>query len=752
MENLYLIMLVIMAALAIIDISVGVSNDAVNFLNSAVGSKVAPFKTIMIVATAGILIGALFSSGMMEIARSGIFVPSMFSFEDVMIIFLTVMVADIILLDIFNYIGFPTSTTVSIVFELLGAAFCIALIKILTDSGLSNQIADYINTNKVSEIVISILLSVILSFILGAIIQYISRIFFTFSSDERIKKSGAVYGGIAITAISFFLLIKGMKNLSFIPQDVNTWIQSNQMLIIGISLVFWTLISQLLISVFKINILKVIILVGTFALAMAFAGNDLVNFIGVPIAAIQSYGFFIQSGATDPSTFMMNDLASNEIVAPFYYLLIAGLVMTVTLWTSKKALNVMQTELSLSNQNAGTEKFNPNFLSRIIVRGFVYIGKLSNATLPARLQIRINSRFEKPIVKQSKNKEEIHFDMIRASVNLIVASILISIGTSMKLPLSTTYVTFMVAMGTSLADRAWDRDSAVFRVAGVFNVIGGWFLTGLSAFMISASIAAVMFFGGQVGMAAMFVLLIFILYRSNKQYRQKAKNNAQTDVPVFDDEDVASIQKINHKNTQQIAKIIEKLDGKFGNSILSLEQDNSKLLIDNKKSIKKLNKSIDSLKSDFYLLIKKVEPNVMESSKYLIKSYGNLQNIILGLDFINNAAIAHISNNHKSLKKSQIKDLVKIDQNFSDLLTATKDFFLQPNSTKAFKINELSEKTREIIDFAMSREISRIKKDKTSQKSNTLFMSILLESNYVVDRVNKLVSSYELNGIDNYKG
>lgn len=745
MENLYLIMLIIMAVLAIIDIAVGVSNDAVNFLNSAVGSKVAPFKTIMIVASVGILIGALFSSGMMEIARSGIFVPSMFSFQDVMIIFLTVMIADIILLDIFNYIGFPTSTTVSIVFELLGAAFCIALIKIITDSGLSNQILDYINTEKVSEIVVSILLSVVLSFILGAIIQYISRIFFTFSSDERIKKSGAVFGGIAITAISFFLLIKGMKNLSFIPQDANSWIQSNQLLIIGISFVLWTLISQLLISVFKINILKVIILIGTFALAMAFAGNDLVNFIGVPIAAIQSYGFFVESGATDPSSYMMSDLANNEIVAPFYYLLFAGIVMTLTLWTSKKALNVMETELSLSNQNAGAEKFNPNFLSRIIVRGFVYIGKLSNATLPARLQIRINSRFEKPIVSQSKNTEEIHFDMIRASVNLIVASILISIGTSLKLPLSTTYVTFMVAMGTSLADRAWDRDSAVFRVAGVFNVIGGWFLTGLSAFMLSATIAAIMFFGGQVGIVVMVALLAFIMYRSTKQYREKIKNKAQTDVPSFDDEDIASIQKINQKNTQQIAKIIEKLEGRFGNSIISLEQDNNKLLIDNKKSIKKLNKSIDGLKSEFYLLIKKVEPNVMDSSKYLIKSYGNLQNIILGLDFINNAAIAHISNNHKSLKKAQIKDLIKIDQNFSDLLTATKDFFLQPDSQQAYKINELSEKTREIIDFAMSREISRIKKDKTSQKSNTLFMSILLESNYVVDRINKLVSSYESN-------
>lgn len=745
MENLYLIMLIVMAVLAIIDITVGVSNDAVNFLNSAVGSKVASFKTIMIVASTGILIGALFSSGMMEIARSGIFVPTMFSFQDVMIIFLTVMVADIILLDVFNSIGFPTSTTVSIVFELLGAAFALALIKVLTDSGLSGQILDYINTSKVSEIVISILLSVVLSFALGALVQYVSRIFFTFSADERVKKAGAVFGGIAITAISFFLLIKGMKNLTFVPQSLNQWIGSNQLLIIGVSLVVWTLVSQLLISVFKVNILKAIILIGTFALAMAFAGNDLVNFIGVPIAAIQSYGFFVASGAADPSTYMMNELANNEIVAPFYYLLIAGVVMTITLWTSKKAHNVMETELKLSSQNEGTEKFNPNFLSRMIVRGFVYGGKFSNTILPARWQIKINNRFEKPIVKKSKNKEQIHFDMIRASVNLIVASVLISIGTSMQLPLSTTYVTFMVAMGTSLADRAWDRDSAVFRVAGVFNVIGGWFLTGLSAFTLAATVAAVMYFGGEIGIFIMLALLAYILYRSNKQYKKREKIRTQADVPVFDTDDIASLQRINQKSAEQIAKILDKLHDKYNNTVIALEQENSKYLIDNKQGIKKLNKSIDALKSNFYMLMKEVDPNVVDSSKFLIKSYGNLQNIVMSMDFINNAAKAHIDNNHKKLKKSQVKDLIKIEQNILVLSTHTKDYFLQPEANQIGAISRLSENTIEAIDLAMSKEISRINKSKSSQKTHTLFMSILLETNFMVDRLNKLVMSHEKN-------
>lgn len=745
MENLYLILLVVMAILAIIDIVVGVSNDAVNFLNSAVGSKVASFKTIMIVASAGILVGAMFSSGMMEIARSGIFVPTMFSFQDVMIIFLAVMVADIILLDVFNSIGFPTSTTVSIVFELLGAAFALALIKVLSDTGLSDQILDYINTSKVSEIVISILLSVVLSFALGALVQYISRIFFTFSADERVKKAGAVFGGIAITSISFFLLIKGMKNLAFVPQSLNQWIENNQLLIIGVSLVVWTLVSQLLINVFKVNILKAIILIGTFALAMAFAGNDLVNFIGVPIAAIQSYGLFVASGAVDPSTYMMNELANNEIVAPFYYLFIAGIVMTITLWTSKKAHNVMETELSLSSQNEGAEKFNPNFLSRMIVRGFVYVGKLSNSILPARWQIKINSRFEKPIVKKVKNKEQIHFDMIRASVNLIVASILISIGTSMKLPLSTTYVTFMVAMGTSLADRAWDRDSAVFRVAGVFNVIGGWFLTGLSAFALAATVAVVMYFGGEIGIFIMLALLAFILYRSNKQYKQKQKNKKQADVPIFDLDDIASLQKINQKSMQQIAKILEKLHDKYNNTVVGLEQENSKYLIDNKQEIKKLNKSIDALKSNFYMLMKEVDSNVVDSSKSLIKSYGNLQNIVMSMDFINNAAKAHIDNNHKKLKKSQVKELIKIEQSLLMLSTQAKDYFLQPEANQISAINKLSENVIGAIDLVMSREISRINKGKSSQKTHTLFMSILLETNFMVDRLNKLVISHEKN-------
>ncbi len=483
-------MLIVLAALAIIDLVVGVSNDAVNFLNSAIGSKAISFKTTMIVASLGVLVGALFSSGMMEIARSGIFVPSMFSFNDVMIIFLAVMISDILLLDVFNSMGLPTSTTVSIIFELLGAAVCLAIYKIYTNEDDFSTLGTYINTKKASEIVYSILLSVILSFSIGGLVQYLSRLIFTFHYEKKLKYFGAVFGGIAITAITFFILIKGLKGVSFISKDQYNWIKENQLMIIGFNFIFFTILSQVFSSVFKINILRVIIVIGTFALALAFAGNDLVNFIGVPIAAFNSYEIFQTSGVSG-DVFMMGALADDNIVAPFYFLLFAGLVMVITLWTSKKAKSVIETGVNLSRQGDGVEKFAPNSASRFIVRTGVYIGEGLNYFLPKKIQIHIDKRFEK-VEKKSKNSEdEPAFDMVRASVNLMVASILISIGTSMKLPLSTTYVTFMVAMGTSFADRAWDRESAVYRIAGVFNVIGGWFFTAIVAFIMSFIIADV---------------------------------------------------------------------------------------------------------------------------------------------------------------------------------------------------------------------------------------------------------------------
>ena len=391
MEQIYVIMLVALAILASIDLMVGVANDAVNFLNSGIGSKAVSFKTLMIVASVGIALGALFSSGMMEIARSGIFTPSMFTFNDVMIIFLAVMVTDVLLLDLFNSLGLPTSTTVSIVFSLLGGAVCLGAYKLLADASATGSILQYINQKKATEIVTSILLSVLLSFSIGAFVQYISRILFSFEYEKKVKYFGAIFGGIGITAISFFILFKGLKSSTLLSGDIKEYMSTHQMLIIIVSFVFWTILSQILIS-FKVNIFRVIIVIGTFALALAFAGNDLVNFIGVPIAALQSYEIYIASGSD--SSMLMGALASSELKANFWLLLFGGAIMVYTIWTSKKAKDVIATGVDLSRQSEGTEKFDANNLSRVVVRGVMYIGQMINYVLPKSIQIKIDKRFE----------------------------------------------------------------------------------------------------------------------------------------------------------------------------------------------------------------------------------------------------------------------------------------------------------------------------------------------------------------------
>ena len=523
MEQIYLVMLVALALLASIDLMVGVANDAVNFLNSGIGSKAVSFKTLMIVASVGIALGALFSSGMMEIARSGIFVPAMFTFNDVMIIFLAVMITDVLLLDIFNSLGLPTSTTVSVVFSLLGGAVCLGVYKMISNANNTNTILDFINQEKATEIVSSILISVALSFTIGALIQYVSRIIFSFHYERRIKYFGAIFGGIGITAITYFILFKGLKSSSFMTADLKELMKSNQMLIIAVCFVFWTLLSQVLISI-KVNIFRIIIIIGTFALALAFAGNDLVNFIGVPIAALQSYDIYIASGSD--STMLMGALASSELKANFWLLLIGGGIMVYTLWTSKKAKEVIATGVDLSRQSEGTERFDANNLSRVIVRGVMYIGQVLNYFLPKSLEIKIDKQFTK-VVPTSKKSEQPAFDMVRASVNLMVASILIAIGTSLKLPLSTTYVTFMVAMGTSFADRAWDRESAVYRVAGVINVIGGWFVTAFVAFLMAGTIAVLLTFGKVFAFFALMVTVGILLYRSARQHMKKTKEKEE---------------------------------------------------------------------------------------------------------------------------------------------------------------------------------------------------------------------------------
>ena len=740
MEQIYVIMLIVLGVLAVIDLIVGVSNDAVNFLNSSIGSKAVSFKTTMIVASFGVLIGALFSSGMMEIARSGIFIPSMFSFNDVMIIFLAVMITDILLLDVFNSIGLPTSTTVSIIFELLGAAVCLALYKIYMSDDSFDTLGNYINTKKASTIVYSILLSVILSFSLGSFVQYISRLIFTFHYEKKLKYFGAIFGGVAISAITFFILIKGLKGVSFISKEQFAWIDANQFLILGANFIVFTLLSQLLISYFKINILKVIIIIGTFALALAFAGNDLVNFIGVPIAAFNSYEIFNGSGVSGDD-FMMGALANDDIVAPFYFLLLAGVVMVVTLWTSKKAKSVIETGVNLSRQGEGDEKFTPNTTSRFIVRSGVYMGEGINYFLPKKLQIKIDSRFENIEKSTKRSDNEPAFDMVRASVNLMVASILIAIGTSLKLPLSTTYVTFMVAMGTSFADRAWDRESAVYRIAGVFKVINGWLFTALIAFLMAFVMAFILKVGEIYAFVGLLLFLGIMLYRSSRKHKQKVKDEAE--IRSLRKGDIGTVTDMITESSAQISKVFRKTSALYSNLIDNLSLQDLAKLKENKKDQKKLEKEIDELKSNVFYFIKNLDDNSVEASKFYILILGYLQDMVQSIDFITANSYSHVANNHKQLKFNQIRDLKTIDKQLQHLLQLLEDSFKSEDFYRIDLILNDKEILLETVSELISKQIKRIRTTETSPKNSKLYFALLLETNDLVKSIMNLLELFK---------
>ena len=745
MEQIYVIMLIALGVLAIIDLMVGVSNDAVNFLNSAIGSKAISFKTTMIVASAGVLIGAMFSSGMMEIARSGIFVPSMFSFNDVMIIFLAVMISDILLLDVFNSLGLPTSTTVSIIFELLGAAVCLALYKIYTSDDSLDTLGMYINTEKASAIVYSILLSVLLSFAVGSLVQYISRLIFTFHYEKKLQYFGAIFGGVAISAITFFILIKGLKGVSFISKEQFAWVDKHQFLILGGNFIFFTILSQILIQFFKINILRVIIVIGTFALALAFAGNDLVNFIGVPIAAFNSYEIFNGSGISG-DTFMMGALANDDIVAPFYFLLFAGIVMVITLWTSKKAKSVIETGVNLSRQGDGVEKFSPNAASRVIVRFGVYVGEGINFFLPKSLQIKIDTRFQNVEKSSKKSEDEPAFDMVRASVNLMVASILIAIGTSMKLPLSTTYVTFMVAMGTSFADRAWDRESAVYRIAGVFKVIGGWFFTAIVAFLLALIIAYVLKIGEVFAFVGLLLMLAIMLYRSSRKHKEKVAIEAE--IKSLNKEDIGTVNEMITESSAQISKVFRKTSALYSNLIDNLSLHDLAKLKQNKKDQKKLEKEIDELKSNVFYFIKNLDDNSVEASKFYILILGYLQDMVQSIDFLTATSYSHVNNNHKPLKFNQIRDLKKVDIQVQHLLQLMEDSFKSEDFHKIELILNDKQVLLDTVSELITKQINRIRTTETSPKNSKLYFALLLETNDLVKSIMNLLELFkEFNGL-----
>ncbi|MVZ60837.1 inorganic phosphate transporter [Sphingobacterium humi] len=741
MENYLYLILITLAVLAIIDLMVGVSNDAVNFLNSAIGSKAIPFKTIMIIASLGILFGSVFSSGMMEIARSGIYVPSKFTFDDVMAIFLAVMITDIILLDIFNYFGLPTSTTVSIVFELLGAAIALAVFKIAMSDASWSTLSSYINTEKASEIVYSILLSVVISFTIGMIVQYISRVLFTFQFEKKLKTVGVFFGGIAMASISYFILIKGMKGVSFIGSDFKDWINTHELLLLAGSFVVCTIIS-FIISQLGINILKVIIGIGTFALALSFAGNDLVNFIGVPVAAIQSIDIFKSVPGADPDVFTMDALASSEIVAPLWILLCAGIIMVITLWTSKKAKTVIETEMSLSSQGDGNEKFKSNYLSRNIVRGFIRLGSGLTYLMPKTLQASLDKKFENPMLgsAQPKNnkKDEPMFDMIRASVNLMVASSLIALGTSMKLPLSTTYVTFMVAMGSAFADRAWGRESAVYRVSGVFHVIGGWFVTAGCAFAGAFVFAFFLKIGGIVTFVIALVVLALLLYRNAKSHDKKIKAKALQELNL-EKADIMSLQQVIETSANQISETFSKTNIFYKDAIDSLIKEDLEALTMNKKLVKKLMNDLNSTNNSMYNFIRSLDDSSVKSSRYYIISLGYLQDMAENVAVINANALNHVDNNHKHLRISQAKDLKYVVEQIGVWFSKINMAYKRQDFAKIDSIIHEREGIQDYINNLLDKQIDRIRTSENSPKNSRLYFSILLETNELLSSTFKLL-------------
>ena len=751
MEQVYIFTLSALFLLATFDLVVGVSNDAVNFLNSAFSSKAARLRTIMIVASIGVGIGAIFSNGMMEIAKKGIFNPEMFYFEEVMVIFAAVMLADILLLDFFNNIGLPTSTTISIVFELLGASVGVAFVKELKEKDrllhVIDGVREYINTGKVGQVISAIFVSVFIAFVVGSFVQFITRIIFTFNFEKRMRYFSGIVGGIALTALSYFLVIKGLSGLSFMHKEQLDWIDQHTGLLLGIFFVLFFFLGQLLYWC-KVSIWRVVILSGTFALAMAFAGNDLVNFIGVPVAAWDSFQLWEAAGT--PVQSMTMEALRENVQTPQFFLVIAGALMILTLWFSKKSLHVMQTEMKLSQQGGGKERFEATGLSRGIVRFSVWITSMVEALIPKRTLAYIDSRFKKP-EEDPNTIDKPAYDVIRAAINLVVSSSLIAVGTSFKLPLSTTYVTFMVAMGTSLADRAWGRESAVFRVAGVFNVIGGWFITAGAAFVMGLIISMILFYGEIYGLITMIFLVGYLVVRNAIAYRRKQRKEKEAQKKRFNKEDLITISGIMKLSSQNIAGAVQTIDELYREVIDNLAVENHKGLKGCKKRAKALSSDIEDLKSDIYYFIRSIDDSSVTSSKFYILILDYLHSMSNSISFIADTSYTHVDNNHKKLKYNHIRNLKniseKMQQQFQKILEILNVSMYSNSTTQLIKdVNAIKDEISELIE----KQIRDIRTSESSPKNTKLYFSLLLETRVLIRSIINLMTLFK-NFKDQYK-
>ncbi|MBT8221141.1 MAG: inorganic phosphate transporter [Bacteroidia bacterium] len=742
MISFYLVIVIFLFILAVSDLVVGVSNDAVNFLNSAVGSKVSTWRTILIVAALGVIVGCTFSSGMMEVARKGIFHPEYFYFSEIILLFLAVMVTDIILLDTFNTFGMPTSTTVSIVFELLGAAVAFSVIKIYTDPNALG-LGEYINSGKALAIISGILLSVVVAFTVGVIVQYLTRLLFSFDYEKTMKYWGGLWGGFALSAITFFMLVKGAKGVSFMDSAMKESISNNAFLIILGSFVFWAVVIQLLVWFTKVNVMKVIVLIGTFSLAMAFAGNDLVNFIGVPLAGYNSYELYMASGA-EADGFLMGDLAG-KVPTPTILLLLAGVVMTITLWTSKKARTVVKTSLDLGRQYEGSERFASYAVSRSLVRNFAKMANGVNNMLPSRFKSGVKNRFdERPFLTmqaQFSPDDAPSFDMIRAASTLVVASILISIGTSLKLPLSTTYVTFMTFMGTSLADGAWGRESAVYRVSGVLSVIGGWFFTAFSAFTVAFIIANIFHFGGNIAILAVLAVVAYLIYRTHKYHSTRIEEQLEFEKSLrAGGLTKEKVLKISSDTLQRylgsyIEIIDETIDGLANEDLVQLNKTNTKF-----KSVYLKSARLQSIANNY---LDQIDDDEMDVAHLLILAQDYIHEMANGVRNIIKPSLNHVDNNHKPLLDAQIGELRTLQSALKARLQATIKTYDSEDEDFAKEVLLDMDAYVNLLRDTRKKQIKRIKKHEIGTRNSLLFLNHLGEFRNVGWFASRLVRVYQ---------
>lgn len=738
METIYLGIVLFLFVLAIFDLVVGVSNDAVNFLNSAIGAKAASFKTIIFIAGVGVFIGAALSNGMMDIARHGIYQPQHFYFAEIMCILLAVMLTDVVLLDVFNTMGMPTSTTVSMVFELLGGTFALSLIKVYSSEGTLG-LGDLINTDKALSVIMAIFVSVAIAFFFGMLVQWLARIIFTFNYKKHMKYSIGIFGGIATTSIIYFMLIKGLKDSSFMTAEYKNWIHDNTLMLVGAFFVFFTILMQIL-HICKVNVFKVIVLLGTFALALAFAGNDLVNFIGVPLAGYSSFMDYTANGqAAGADGYLMTSLLG-PAKTPWYFLFGSGAVMVIALATSKKAHNVIKTSVDLSRQDEGEENFGSTPIARTLVRFSLTLANGISKITPEGTKRWIDNRFRKD---EAIIADGAAFDMVRASVNLVLAGLLIALGTSLKLPLSTTYVTFMVAMGSSLADRAWGRDSAVFRITGVLSVIGGWFITAGAAFTFCFFVTLFIHYGGTVAIILLIGVAVFLLIRSQVMFKKrKAKEKKdETLKQLLSSSDNAEILLLLQTHTrEELGKILAFTEENFERISTSFLHENLRGLRRSMGSVKFEKQLIKQMKRTGTLAMSHLDNNtILEKGLYYYQGNDFASELVYSVGRLCEPCLEHVDNNFKPLDAIQKGEFADVTEGITYLLQVCRNRIVNNDyegmETDIRKANDLNGQ----LAHLKREELQRIQSHTGSIKVSMVYLTMVQEAQNVVTYASNLL-------------